>query len=109
MLFDHARDGGPKGAFLVRPDPDEKPVRRLDTGGECGADARARADADAAREHGGGMAYAGCSSCQQCSSSWKRSRIHTELKFSGPYSFRWVGDEVLGEIALHAADHVVVC
>jgi len=61
VFFDHAGDGGPKGAFLVGSDPDEEPVGRLDAGGECGADSCARADADAAREHGGGVADAGCS------------------------------------------------
>jgi len=35
--------------------------------------------------------------------------VRTKLEFSGPNGFWWVGDEVLGEVTLHAADHVVVC
>jgi hypothetical protein len=48
-----------KGALLVGSNPDEEPVGRLDAGGERGADAGAGADADAAGEHGGSVAYAG--------------------------------------------------
>jgi hypothetical protein len=36
---------------------------------------------------------------------WKR----TELEFSSPNSLGRVGHEVFGEIALYAADHVVMC
>jgi hypothetical protein len=32
----------------------------------------------------------------------------TEFEFARPHGFRRVRDEVLGEVALHAADHVVV-
>jgi hypothetical protein len=63
VLLDQAGDGRAKGAFLVGPDPDEEPVGALDAGGERGADACARADADAALEHGGGVADAGCWGC----------------------------------------------
>ena len=31
----------------------------------------------------------------------------TELEFSGPYSLWWVLNEVLGEVSLNTADHVV--
>jgi hypothetical protein len=34
--------------------------------------------------------------------------VCTELELTGPYCLGWVGDEVLGEVALDTADHVVV-
>jgi predicted short-subunit dehydrogenase-like oxidoreductase (DUF2520 family) len=34
--------------------------------------------------------------------------VRTELEFTSPYCLGWVGDEVLGEVALDTADHVVV-
>jgi hypothetical protein len=33
---------------------------------------------------------------------------HTKLELSSPYCLRWVGYEVLSEVALNAADHVVM-
>jgi hypothetical protein len=34
---------------------------------------------------------------------------HTEFELASPYGLGRVRDEVLGEVALDAADHVVVC
>jgi hypothetical protein len=59
VLFDEAGDGWAKSAFLIGPDPDEEPVGALDAGGQGGTDTCAGADADAAFEHGGGVAYSG--------------------------------------------------
>jgi hypothetical protein len=33
----------------------------------------------------------------------------TKFEFARPYGLGWVGDKVLGEVALDATDHVVVC
>lgn len=107
MLLDQAGDGGPKGALLVGADPDEEPVWALDAGRESGADAGTRADADAALEHGGGVADASWRVLEHCFDHNYDGR-HTELELTCPYCFGWVGHEVLGEVTLHAADHVVV-
>lgn len=66
VLLDQASDGRPKGALLVGADPDKEPVWALDAGRESGADAGARADADAALEHGGGVADASWRVLERC-------------------------------------------
>jgi hypothetical protein len=37
----------------------------------------------------------------------RKERGRTEFQLAGPHCFRGVQNEVLGEVALHAADHVV--
>ena len=59
MIMDEGGDGGAECALLVGADPDEEPILALDAGRERRADARARADADAAFEHGRGVANTG--------------------------------------------------
>ena len=34
--------------------------------------------------------------------------MRTELEFPRPHGLGWVGDEVLGEVTLYTADHVVM-
>lgn len=49
---DEPRHGRAKGAFLVRPNPNQEPVGRLDAGGEGSPNAGACADTDSALKHG---------------------------------------------------------
>ena len=65
VLVDETRNRGPERAFLVRPDPDEKPVGGLYAGGERSANASTGADADSALEHGGCVADASYSTPMQ--------------------------------------------
>ena len=48
---DQPRDGGAKGALLIRADPDQEPVGALYACRECGADACSGTDTDAAFVH----------------------------------------------------------
>jgi hypothetical protein len=109
VLLDQACDGGSKGALLVGADPYEEPVGGLDAGGERGADSGAGADANAALEHRGGVADASWMVLASCVDNDGWEGLHTKLELTCPYCLGWVSDEAFGEVALHTADHVVVC
>ena len=107
VLVNEACDGGAECALLVRADPDEEPVGRLDAGGEGGADASTGADTDAAFEHRGRVADAGCNRVSNGDASGVMQE-HTELELSCPYGLWWIGDKVLGEVSLNTTNHVVM-
>jgi len=58
VLVDEACNRGPERAFLVRADPDEKPVGGLYASRERSTNAGTSANADSALEHGGCVADA---------------------------------------------------
>lgn len=88
--MDEARDRRPKCFLLVGADPDEVPVGRLQAGRERRAEPGARAHPDAAFVQGRGVGDA------------------CKLELARPDRLGWVLDKPLREVALHAANEVVV-
>lgn len=90
MLANEAGNGRSERLLLVGADPDKEPLVALYAGTKCSTNTCAGTDTNSAVEHGGSVPNAG------------------KLKLSCPQGFRRVRDKTFCEIALDAANHVVV-
>jgi phage terminase large subunit-like protein len=90
VVVDESRDGRTKRSLLIRSDPDEVPVRALETSGK-------------------GSAESGTSAYPNASLVERRGVRHTgKLEFARPDSLRWKPDKASGEVALNSSNKVVI-
>ena len=88
--MDQARNGWAEGLLLVAADPDEIPIRALETCGQCSAQASTSANSNATLVQCGRIGYAG------------------ELELTRPDMGGRIVDETTCEVALYTTDEVVI-
>ena len=90
MAVNETRDSRPKSPFLVAPDPDEIPVRALETCRQCSTETCSGANSDTTLVEGRGVGYT------------------SEFEFTSPECSWRVIDETAREVALDTGDEVVI-
>lgn len=111
IIVDQTSDRRPERPLLIRSNPNEKPVGRLNAGRQGSTDTCACTDTNAATEHGRGVTDTSWHASALCTLQLKeelRKGGSTELQFSCPDCLRGVSNKRPCEVALNAADHVMM-
>lgn len=86
----------------------EVPVLALDTSRERGSDACSCTNPDSTFEHRRCMADTSYKKSAHHPLNYRKLVEHTELQLPSPNMFRRILNQTLGEIALYAADHIMI-